>query len=166
MAQPVQDGWVEDAVVGACVQVHGRASGHVARERPAGHRGGEKVVRERREDHVGDGRLERLANEPSAQRSGRVLANAVGFHPRLLEQPPIDGELPFVGVLGLGELDVVVDRPAFGVLGVEGLVQRDTEAAQHRPPREPARDELLARAEESVGVEVDGAGVDLDVPGV
>jgi hypothetical protein len=49
----------------------------------------------------------------------------VGFHARLLEQPPIDRELPLVGVVRLGELDVAFDRPAFGVLGVEGLVQRD-----------------------------------------
>jgi len=90
----------------------------------------------------------------------------VGFHARLLEQSPVDRELPFVGVVRLGELDVVFDRPAFGVLGVEGLVERDTEAAQHRPALESARDDLLARAQEGVGVEVDRAGVDLDVPGV
>ncbi len=95
-----------------------------------------------------------------------VLADAVGFHARLLEQPPVDGELPVIGVVRLGELDVVFDRPAFGVLGVEGLVQRDTEAAQHRPPLEPAAGDLLAGSEEGVGVEVDRAGVDLDVPGV
>ena len=63
-------------------------------------------------------------------------------------------------------VDVVLDRPAFGVLAVEGLVQRDAEAAQHRPPLEPAGEDLLAGAEQGVGVEVDGAGVDLDVPGV
>ena len=166
MAQPVQDGRVDDAVVGARLQIHGGAPGHVARERPAGHRRGEELARERGQDHVDDGRLERVADEPSAQRAGRVLADAVGFHARLLEQPPVDRELPLVGVVGLGELDVVLDRPAFGVLGVEGLVQRDTEAAQHRPPLEPAGDDLLARAEEGVGVEVDRAGVDLDVPGV
>ena len=121
---------------------------------------------ERGQDHVDDRRFERVANEPSAQRSGRVLADAVGFHARLLEQSPVDRELPLIGVVGLGELDVVFDRPAFGVLAVEGLVQRDPEAAQHRPPLEPAGDDLLARAEEGVGVEVDRAGVDLDVPGV
>ena len=123
-------------------------------------------MRERGQDHVDDGCFERLSNEPPAQRSCGVLADAVGFHARLLEQPPVDGELPLGRVVGLGELDVVFDRPAFGVLGVEGLVQRDTEAAQHRPPLEPAGGDLLAGAEEGVGVEVDRAGVDLDVPGV
>jgi hypothetical protein len=61
-----------------------------------------------------------------------VLARAVGFHARLFEQSPVDSELALVGVLGFAELDVVFDRPAFGVLAVEGLVQRDAEAAQHR----------------------------------
>ena len=59
-----------------------------------------------------------------------------------------------------------LDRPAFGVLGVERLVQRDAEAAQHRAPLEPAGGDLLAGSEQRVGVEVDGPGVDLDVPGV
>jgi hypothetical protein len=52
------------------------------------------------------------------------------------------------------------------VLAVEGLVQRDAEAAEHRAALEPAGDDLLAGAEERVGVEVDRPGVDLDVPGV
>ena len=144
--------------MGARLQVHGGAPGHVARERPAGHRRGEELVGERGQDHVGDRRLERVADEPSAQRAGRVLADAVGFHARLLEQPPVDGELTLVGVVRLGELDVVFDRPAFGVLAVEGLVQRDTEAAQHRAPLEPAAGDLLAGAEQGVGVEVDRCG--------
>jgi hypothetical protein len=60
----------------------------------------------------------------------------------------------------------VLDRPALGVLGVHRLVECHTEAAQDRPPRErPARD-LAARAEQGLGVEVDGPGVDLDVPGI
>ena len=166
VAQSVEDGRVEDAVVGAGLQVHGRAAGHVARERSAGRRRGEELVGERGEDHVGDRRSERVAHEPSAERAGRVLADAVGFHARLLEQPSVDRELTIVGVLRFAERDVVLDRPAFGVLAVEGLVQRDAEAAQHRPPLEPAGEDLLAGAEQGVGVEVDGAGVDLDVPGV
>ena len=104
--------------------------------------GGEELVRERGQDHVDDGCFERVADEPSAQRAGRVLADAVGFHARLLEQSPVDRELPLDRVVGLGELDVVFDRPAFGVLAVESLVQRDTEAAQHRAPLESARDDL------------------------
>jgi len=80
--------------------------------------------------------------------------------------PPVDRELPLVRVVGLGEVGVVFDRPAFGVLAVEGLVERHTEAAQHLTPPESARDDLPARAEERVGVEVDRSGVDLDVPGV
>jgi hypothetical protein len=88
----------------------------------------------------------------------------VGLHPRLLEQPPVDGELPLDRIRGLGQGDVVLDRPALGVLGVHRLVQRDAEAAQDRPPRERACRDLGTRAEEHFGVEVDGAGVDLDVP--
>ena len=60
----------------------------------------------------------------------------------------------------------MLDRPALGVLGVHRLVQRDAEAAQDRPPLECAGGDLGARAEQRLGVEVDGAGVDLDVPGV
>ena len=48
------------------------------------------------------------------------------------------------------ERDVVLDRPAFGVLGVEGLVKRDPEAAQHRPALQPAGEDLLAGAEQRV----------------
>ena len=48
VAQPVQGGRVEDAVVGAGLQIHGGAPGHVARERPAGHRRGEELVRRTR----------------------------------------------------------------------------------------------------------------------
>ena len=62
--------------------------------------------------------------------------------------------------------DVSVDRPPFGVLAVEGLVERDAEAAEHRAALEPAGDDLLAGSEQRVGVEVDRPGVDLDVPGV
>ena len=94
LPQAVKDGGVDDAVVGARPQIHGRAPGHVARERPAGHRCGEDFVRERGQDHVDDGCFECVADEPSAERAGRVLADAVGFHARLLEQSPVDGELP------------------------------------------------------------------------
>jgi hypothetical protein len=52
------------------------------------------------------------------------------------------------------------------VLGVHRLVRRDAEAPQDRPPRERPGGDLGARAEQRVGVQVDGAGVDLDVPGV
>ena len=88
------------------------------------------------------------------------------LHPRLFEQPPVDGELPIGRVVGLGQRDVVFDRPALGVLGVERLVQRDPEAAQDRPRLECARGDRRARPEQRLRVEVDGAGVDLDVPGV
>ena len=37
------------------------------------------------------------------------------------------------GFVGLGQGDVVLDRPALGVLGVQRLVDRDAEAAQDRP---------------------------------
>ncbi|MGO9750876.1 MAG: hypothetical protein ACLP8S_29440 [Solirubrobacteraceae bacterium] len=57
----------------------------------------------------------------------------MGLHPRFLEQPPVDGELPHAGVVGCCEFEVVVDRPALGVLGVQRLVDRDPEAPQDRP---------------------------------
>jgi hypothetical protein len=107
-----------------------------------------------------------VADEPSAERAVGVLADAVGFHARLLEQPPVDGELALDRVLGLRQRDVSVDRPPFGVLAVESLVERHAEAAEHRAALEPAGDDLLAACEQRVGVEVDRPGVDLDVPGV
>jgi hypothetical protein len=164
--QTVQDGRMHDAVVGARLQVHGRAAGHVARQCRAGDRLGGEVLRERGQDHVAQGRFERVADEPSPHRAVGVLADAVGFHARLLEQPPVDGELPLDRVLGLRQRDVSVDRPPFGVLAVERLVERDAEAAEHRAALEPAGDDLLAGSEQRVGVEVDRPGVDLDVPGV
>ena len=85
--------------MGARLQIDGRAPAHVARERLAGHRRGEELLGERGQDHVGDRRFERVADEPSAQRAGGVLTDAVGFHARLLEQLPVDGELSLVGVL-------------------------------------------------------------------
>ncbi len=54
---------------------------------------------ERGQDHVDDGSLQSAADEPAAERVGRELADAVGLHPRLLEQPPVDRELPVGGVL-------------------------------------------------------------------
>jgi len=66
--------------------------------------------------------LERAPDESAAQRAGREVADAVGFHPRLLEQPPVDRELPVGRLIGLGQCDVVFDRPALGVPGVERLV--------------------------------------------
>jgi hypothetical protein len=49
------------------------------------------------------------------------------------------------------------------VLGVQRLVQRDTEAAQDRPLLELAGGDRGARSEQRLGVQVDGARVDLDV---
>ena len=164
--RPFRTAGCDDAVVGARLQVHGRAAGHVARRWRPGDRLGEELLGERGQDHVGHGRGEGVADEPSAERAVGVLADAVGFHARLLEQPPVDGELPLDRVLGLRQRDVSVDRPPFGVLAVEGLVERDAEAAEHRAALEPAGDDLLAGSEQRVGVEVDRPGVDLDVPGV
>ncbi len=45
-------------------------------------------------------------------------------------------------------------------------MQRDPEAAQDRPLLERARGDRGPRSEQRLGVEVDGAGVDLDVPGI
>ena len=126
----------------------------------------EHLFRERGQDHVDDCGLQRSPDEPAAQRVGWEVADPVRFHPRLLEQPPVDRELPVGRVLRFRQCDVVLDRPALGVLGVERLVQRDPERAQDRPLLERAGGDRLARAEQRVGVEVDGAGVDLDVPGV
>ena len=69
-------------------------------------------------------------------------------------------------VLRFRQCDVVLDRPALGVLGVERLVQRDPERPQDRPLLERAGGDRIARSEQRVRVEVHGAGVDLDVPGV
>ena len=80
--------------MGAGLQVDGRAGGEVARQRLARNRRGHHLLGERGQDHVDDSRLQRAADEPAAQRVGRELADAVGFHPRLFEQPPVDRELP------------------------------------------------------------------------
>ena len=45
-------------------------------------------------------------------------------------------------------------------------MQRDPEAAQDRPPLERPGGDRVPRPEQRLGVEVDGARVDLDVPGV
>jgi hypothetical protein len=162
-AEPVERGRLDDPVVGAGLQVDARASGEIARHRQAGDRGAHHLLCERGQDHVDDGRLECAADEPAAERLRRELADAVGLHPRLLEQPPVNRELPVSGIVGFGELDVVLDRPALGVVGVERLVQRDPEAAQDRPPLQLTRCDHVPRPEQGLRVEVDGARVDLDV---
>jgi hypothetical protein len=106
---------------------------------------------------------QRLADESPAARGGGMVADPVGFHPRLLEQPAVSGELPVRGVLRFGELDVAFDDPCFGVGGVEDLMQAGADA-----DKDPKRIELpggdgVAVAEEPVGVEHHGAAVDLDV---
>ena len=126
----------------------------------------EDLFRERGQDHVDDCGLQRSPDEPAAQRVGWEVADPVRFHPRLLEQPPVDRELPVARVLRFRQGDVVLDRPALGVLGVEGLVQRDPERPQDRPLLERAGGDRFARSEQRVSVEVHGAGVDLDVPGI
>ena len=136
--------------MGAGLQVDGRAGGEIPGERPTGGRQLDHLRGERGQDHVGDGRLQRATDEPAARALGWELAHAVGLHPRLLEQPPVDSELPVGRIVGLGELDVVLDRPALGVLGVHRLVQRDAEAAQDRPPLERAGGDRGARAEQRV----------------
>ena len=134
---------VDDPVVGARVQVDVRARGEVPAHTGTEH-AGEQLLGECGQDHVDHRGLQRAADEPAAQRVGRELAHAVGLHPRLLEQPPVNGQLPFVRVRRFGQGDVVLDRPALGVLGVHRLVQRDAEAAQDRPPRECAGGDLGA----------------------
>ena len=98
IAQAAQDGRVDDAVVGARLQIRGRAPGHVACERSPCYSCCEELFGEGGQDHVGDRGCERVADEPPAQRGVRVLADAVGFHARLLEQPPVDGELPLARI--------------------------------------------------------------------
>ena len=63
----------------------------------------EQLAGERGQDHVDHGGFERAADEPAADGAGRVLADAVGFHARLFEQPAVDRELPVGRVLGLGQ---------------------------------------------------------------
>ena len=166
LAQPVQVARIDDPVLGAGAQVDARARGEVACQRLTGGRERAHLSGERRQDHVRDRRLQRTADEPTAQRAGRELADAVRLHPRLFEQPPVDRELPVRRVVGLGQRDVVLDRPALGVLGVERLVQRDPERPQDRPRLESPRGDRRARPEQRLRVEVDGPRVDLDVPGV
>ena len=56
--------------------------------------------------------------------------------------------------------------PQLGVLGVEDLVDGDAVGAQDRAPLERTGNDLVARAEQLVAVEVDGAAAQLDVPGL
>jgi hypothetical protein len=79
---------------GAGLQVDGRTGGEVTRQRLARNRPGHHLLGERGQDHVDDRGLQRTTDEPPAQRVGRELADAVGFHPRLFEQPTVDRELP------------------------------------------------------------------------
>ena len=161
-----EDGWVEDAVVGARLEVHSAAGCKVAARRDACCHARDHLFRERGQDHVDDCSLQRSPDEPAAQRVGREVADPVRFHPRLLEQSPVHRELPVARVLRFRQGNVMLDRPALGVLGVERLVQRDPEGPQDRPLLERAGGDRLARAEQGIGVEVDGAGVDFDVPWV
>jgi hypothetical protein len=152
--------------VGAGLEVDGAAGGEVAARRGARSESGEHLLGEGGQDHVDDGGLQRPPDEPATYRAGWKVANPVGLHPRLLEQPAVDRELPVGRVLRFGQRDVAFDRPALGVLGVERLVQRDAESPQDRPLLERAAGDHLPRAEQRIGVEVDRAGVDLDVAGV
>ena len=133
-SQCSQVGGVDDPVLSPCEQVDGGPGGEVPRQRSAGRREREHLRGEGRQDHVSDGRPQRPADEPATQQVGRELPYAVGLHPRLLEQPAVDRELPLDRIRGLGEGDVVLDRPALGVPGVHRLVDRYAEAAQDRPP--------------------------------
>jgi uncharacterized protein (DUF3084 family) len=90
----------------------------------------------------------------------------VGLHARLLEQPPVLGQLALVHVLGAPEGDRAPERPALGVLAVEGLVQRNAERAQDVAARDRSSEQVLSRAEQLVGLEVDPPRVQLDVAGV
>ena len=85
--------------MGARLQVHARAAGHVAGQRAAGGGRFEQLPGERGQDHVDHGGFERAADEPAADGAGRVLVDAVGFHARLFEQPAVDRELPVGRVL-------------------------------------------------------------------
>jgi hypothetical protein len=157
---------LDDPVVRARLQVDARAPRHVARQRLADERGAGDLFGEARQHHVDDGGLERAAHEAAADAGGGELAHAVGLHPWLLQKPPVDRELPLGRVAGVGEGEVVLDGPALGVLGVEGLVQRDAEAAEHRARLQLSGGDLRARTKQLVGVEVDRARDDLDVAGV
>ena len=90
----VEHGRLDDPIVRAGLQVDGRAAGEVARQRLPRNCRGHHLLGERGQDHVGDSHLQRATDEPATQRVGRELADAVGFHARLFEQPTVDGELP------------------------------------------------------------------------
>ncbi len=83
--------------MGASREIDGRARGEIASDRLAGQCGNDQLLGEGGQDHVDHRRLQRAADEPAAERAGWELARAVGLHPWLLEQPPVDGELPVVG---------------------------------------------------------------------
>jgi hypothetical protein len=85
--------------VRAGLEVDARTGGEVTRHLLARNRPGHHLLGEGGQDHVGDSRLERAADEPAAQRVGRELTDAVGLHPWLLEQPPVDGKLPVLRVV-------------------------------------------------------------------
>ena len=70
LAEAGQIGRVDDPVVGAGLQVDGRPRGEIARQRPAAGRELEHLLGEGGEDHVRDGRLQRAADEPAAERVG------------------------------------------------------------------------------------------------
>ena len=121
LGQAGEGAGVDDRVVRARLQVDAGARGRVARD-------GASAARARGMSASVTAAASARAMKRPRTLVGRVVADAVGLHPRLLEQPPVGRELR----VARGELGVVFGDPALGVLGVEGLVQRDAEAAQHR----------------------------------
>jgi hypothetical protein len=121
---------------------------------------------EARHDAVEHRGLERETNEAAAAAVGGERAAAVGLHARLLEQRAVGGELALARVIGGGELAIALGDPQLGVLGVQDLVDRYAVGAQDRAARERPGDDRVARAEQLVAVQVDGAAPQLDVPGL
>jgi len=161
-----QRGRVDNAIVGAGLQVGHRAPAHVACHRPPGERGVRDLAGEHGYDHVGDRGRQCGTHEAPASAVGRELAAAVGLHARLLQQRAVERELKLDRILRLRELCVVLGDPGLGVLGVHDLVQRRAQAGEHAPALERAGQQLRARAEQRVGVEVDRAAREFDVRGV
>ena len=84
-AERVERDGPDDPVVGAGLQVDGRAGGEVTRHLLARHRPGHQLLGEGGQDHIRHRRLQRAVDEPAAEGTRRELADAVGLHPRLFE---------------------------------------------------------------------------------
>ncbi len=158
------------AVVGAGVQVGPRAPGHVARQRPARSSPQRSDLLRRT-----PGRSRRRPRRPA--RGGRTGRGGESGGKSRTPWASIRGSSSSrrstascrsAGSSDSDERAGRARRPALGVLGVHRLVKRDarSSAAPRRRSSVAGERSAGAAAEQRVGVEVDRARVDLDVPRV